>query len=118
MVEKTTIGMIIIFAAIASVVSLYTCMQTQGMDVHIDNETAELYDTWLRTTCDVVNYGDPGNVNISVHVYQNGREVDSCEQEIHLNRNEVKKELFFYPEIDPEAGQYTYELRARDEKPD
>jgi hypothetical protein len=111
------LAVVVILIGIGAVASLYTCMMTGGMDVHIENETAELYDTWLRTTCDVINYGDPGNVTISVYVHQDGQQVDSCEQEIHLNRNEVK-DLFFYPEIDPEAGEYTYEFKASNEKPD
>ncbi len=111
-----TIGIVVTFIAIGSVVSLFTCMQSRGMDVHIENETDERYGNWVRTTCDVINYGDPGNVTISVTLYQSGREVDYCEQEIHLNKNEATA-LAFYPEIDQE-GPYTYKFQATEEKPD
>lgn len=86
----------------------------------IENETGEVVQLVPRTlqlACDVINRGDPGNVTIWGAAYQNGEETDSCEQEIHLSTNEVKK-IFFYLEIRPEVQDYTYKFGARDEEPD
>jgi hypothetical protein len=115
--DSRLIGGFITVISIGSVVLLYTCMQTGGMDVRIENESAEMYDNWLRMTCDVINEGDPGNVTIVGSVYQNGRKTDSCEEEIHLNRGQIR-EVALYPMVDPEAGEYTYEFEAINLEPD
>jgi len=112
-------GIAVGIVVIGTLVGLFTCMRPSGgMDVRIENETADMASlAMVRTTCDVINYGDPGNVTIVCAVQQGGKEKDKCEQEIHLNKGQVM-EIFFYLDIDPEAGEYTYDFEARNLKPD
>lgn len=91
------------------------------MEVVIDNTTASLKSSApaiVTISCDVTNKGNDGTATIKGAVYQDGKEKDSCEKDIHLNYLEVSK-ISFDLEIDPNLGlDYDYEFWVMEEKPD
>jgi len=114
------------FVAIVLAALSLGCMEEGGrMEVVIENPTASLTSSApaiVTISCDATNKGWDGTVTIRGAVYQteNGKkkEMDSCEEDIHLNYLEVSR-ISFDLEIDPSLGlDYTYEFEVKNQNPD